>query len=171
MTQNSYEYDSLGNLQYVATPWADRRATSTTQPSTVTTGSAAKRRCSNPPRTAGRAHAPITLTTYDADGNVASVVDARGASDDTLDAFGNMTSDGSISDAAHTTQYTYDQMDRKTIVTLPDPRRRDSSLHLVLLRRRQQSPVRRQRQRGQREPAGHVLGPSQLHDRVRSSMP
>jgi len=122
VNQTSYAYDPQGNLQYVVNALGS--GTSDTAHTTEYRYDKLGRQkaviqpdADGNPSTQDR---PITLTTYDADGNVASVVDARGASDDTLDAYGNPTG-GTSNDAAHTTQYTYDQMDRKIMVTLPDP--------------------------------------------------
>jgi RHS repeat-associated protein len=118
--QNSYGYDSQGNLQYasVGGPLADINYTTEYRYDKL-----GRQKAAIQPDADGNASThdrPITLTTYDADWNVASVVDPRGASDDTWDSSGNLV-DTLGNDAAHTTQYTYDQMDRKNIVTLPDP--------------------------------------------------
>jgi len=121
--QNGFGYDSQGNLQYasVGGPLGDISYTTEFRHDKL-----GRTKAVLSPDADGNASTkdrPIALTTYDADGNAVSVVDSRGASDDTLDAYGNVTNDPSSdgSDAKHTTQYTLDELGRKIIQTLPDP--------------------------------------------------
>ena len=68
---------------------------------------------SSPPPAAGQAR-PTTYYHYDADGNLDGVEDARGTPPSNLAFL-------STFDPAHTTQYSYDQCDRKIAEILPDP--------------------------------------------------
>ena len=134
-----YEYDSRGNLQYVTKTYADLSG----NPATTRTGDTnfcytttylydklgrMTAEIQPDPNGAGGLPPPVTLYSYDANGNLQSVVDARGASDDNLDAYGNPTS-GTSNDAAHKTQYVYDEKNRKIEEILPDPAGGSNTLH------------------------------------------
>ena len=126
-----YGYDSRGNLQYVTNTYLQGSGTAASlgDPSCTTTyyyDSLGRKTAEVQPDpddidgTNGPLPAPITLYGYDANGNLTSVVDARGASDDTLDAVGYAT-DVNGDDAAHTTTYRYDESGHKIEDILPDP--------------------------------------------------
>jgi uncharacterized delta-60 repeat protein/RHS repeat-associated protein len=117
-----YQYDPQGNLQYVV----DALGSGTSDTSHATEYrydqvGHKKAVISPDPDDGGALLRPVTLYTYDANGNMQSVIDARGASDDTLDAYGNSTNDVSGNNAVHKTEYAYDEKGRQIQEKLPDP--------------------------------------------------
>ena len=123
-----YGYDSRGNLQYVTNTYATSSTTTAVAGDTpaYTTDyqydnlGRKKAEILPDPDGTGPLPRPVTLYTYDANGNLQTVVDARGASDDTRDAYGNVSSDPLNNDAAHTTTYVYDEVNRKVEDIVPD---------------------------------------------------
>jgi uncharacterized delta-60 repeat protein/RHS repeat-associated protein len=117
-----FSYDPQGNLQYVTDALGkgsdDTSHTTQYYHDKIGRQTAIK---SPDPDGSGALVRPITLFTYDANSNLVSTVDARGASDDTLDSYGNSTSDVSGNNAAHKTEYTYDEKGRRIQEKLPDP--------------------------------------------------
>jgi YD repeat-containing protein len=119
-----YFYDAVGNLQYVVN--AQGSVTSDTAHTTRYYYDKLGRKTAEvmpDPDGSGTGNpllSPITLYAYDANGNLASTVDARGASEDSLSSSG-VPSDTSGNDAAHKTEYFYDELGRKIIEKTPDP--------------------------------------------------
>jgi YD repeat-containing protein len=117
-----YFYDAQGNLQYVVN--AQGSGTGDTAHTTRYYYDKIGRKTADvlpdPDGSSNPLLSPITLYSYNANGSLVSIVDARGASEDVLNGNGGV-SDPSSNDGMHKTQYLYDEMGRKIGEILPDP--------------------------------------------------
>jgi YD repeat-containing protein len=109
VSQTNYAYDAQGNLQYVTVNAPVDAVGAEGRTTEYTYDALGRKRSEILPDPDGPAEPlarPTTYYQYDANGNLQYVTDARG---------------GSEGDPAHTVQYTYNELDRKTAQTLPDP--------------------------------------------------
>ena len=113
VTPTLYGYDAKGNLQYVTVDALPDNSSHSTDYTYDNCGRTLTVTQPDPDGTGAIAR-PKTYYHYDANGNLDGVTDARGAAPGTA-------SDLSTYDAAHTTKYAYDESNRKTSETLPDP--------------------------------------------------